>query len=102
MPSADQVPVKSTHSKMRWHMWVVPIAGSTGSALRAVRPPNLHITPGDRRDLRLDAIPGIGPALATALVASVPDPKAFRSGRDFPSRYALRVGEIDVLVVSDG
>src|SRR5438874_6374666 len=32
---------------------------------------------------RLDAIPGVGPALATALVASVPDPKAFRSGRNF-------------------
>ena len=30
---------------------------------------------------RLDAIPGIGPALATALVASVANPKAFRSGR---------------------
>jgi len=35
---------------MRWHVWVVLIAGSTGSALRAVRPPNLHITPGVRRD----------------------------------------------------
>jgi transposase len=32
---------------------------------------------------RLDAIPGVGPALATALVVSVPDPKAFRSRRDF-------------------
>jgi transposase len=32
---------------------------------------------------RLDDIPGVGPALATALVASVADPKAFRSGRDF-------------------
>jgi hypothetical protein len=30
---------------MLWHKWVVLIAGSTGSALRAVRPPNLHITP---------------------------------------------------------
>src|SRR6476661_6695065 len=31
---------------------VVLIAGSTGSALRAVRPPNLHITPDDsQRDL---------------------------------------------------
>src|SRR2546429_505909 len=30
---------------IRWHLWVVLIAGSTGSALRAVRPPNLHITP---------------------------------------------------------
>ena len=45
MPSADQVPVKSPHSKMHWHKWVVLIAGSAGSALRAVRPPNLHITP---------------------------------------------------------
>ena len=35
---------------MHWHMRVVPIAGSTGSALRAVRPSNLHITPDDRRD----------------------------------------------------
>src|SRR5436190_18539717 len=51
MPSADQVPVKSTHSTMRWPMWVVLIAGSTGSALRAVRPPNLHITSDVRRDL---------------------------------------------------
>ena len=31
--------------EMHWHLWVVLIAGSTGSALRAVRPPNLHITP---------------------------------------------------------
>src|SRR6266481_3038254 len=38
MPSADQVPVNSTHSTMRLPEWVVPIAGSTGSALRAVRP----------------------------------------------------------------
>jgi len=45
MPSADQVPVKSPHSTMHWHMWVVLIAGSAGSALRAVRPPNLHIAP---------------------------------------------------------
>src|SRR5215210_1734242 len=45
MPSADQVPVNSSHSTMLWPMWVVLIAGSTGSALRAVRPPNLHITP---------------------------------------------------------
>src|SRR5258708_36844332 len=51
MPSADQVPVKNPHSKMRWHKWVVLIAGSTGSALGAVRPPNFHIPPVVRRDL---------------------------------------------------
>jgi hypothetical protein len=50
MPSADQVPVKSTHSMMLWPKWVVLIAGSTGSALRAVRPPNRDITPDVRRD----------------------------------------------------
>src|SRR4029450_10236692 len=44
MLSADQVPVKRSHSTMLWPMWVVLIAGSTGSALRAVRPPNRHIT----------------------------------------------------------
>jgi transposase len=38
---------------------------------------------------RLDAIPGVGPALATALVASVADAKAFRSGRDFSARVGL-------------
>src|SRR5207249_207023 len=27
MPSTDQVPVKSPHSTMHWHMWVVLIAG---------------------------------------------------------------------------
>jgi hypothetical protein len=43
MPSADQVPVNNnTHSMMRWHEWVVPIAGSTGPALRAVRPQPSH------------------------------------------------------------
>ena len=51
MPSADQVPVKNSHSTMLWPMWVVLIAGSTGSALRAVRPPNRHITPDARCDL---------------------------------------------------
>ena len=51
MPSAEQVPTKTSHSTMLWHEWVVLIAGSTGSALRAVRPPNLHITPVVRRDL---------------------------------------------------
>src|SRR5256885_2477976 len=38
---------------------------------------------------RLDDIPGVGPALATALVASVADPKAFRSGRDFSAALAV-------------
>src|SRR5271155_3023020 len=38
---------------------------------------------------RLDELPGVGPVLATALVASVADPKAFRSGRDFSAWIGL-------------
>jgi len=32
---------------------------------------------------RLDAIPGIGPLIATALIAAIGDGAAFRKGRDF-------------------
>jgi transposase len=38
---------------------------------------------------RLDAIPGVGPILATALVASIADPKAFRSGRNLSAWIGL-------------
>ena len=38
---------------------------------------------------RLDEIPGVGPVLATALVASIADPKVFRSGRDFSAWIGL-------------
>ncbi|WP_409411234.1 transposase [Bradyrhizobium sp. AUGA SZCCT0158] len=33
--------------------------------------------------MRLEAAPGVGPVLATALVAAVAGPKSFRSGRNF-------------------
>jgi transposase len=38
---------------------------------------------------RLDDCPGVGPALATALVATVADPRAFRSGRNFSAWIGL-------------
>ena len=38
---------------------------------------------------RLEALPGVGPVLATALVASIADPKVFRSGRDFSAWIGL-------------
>jgi len=38
---------------------------------------------------RLNCIPGVGPLLATALVASVADPKSFRSGRNFSAWIGL-------------
>jgi transposase len=43
----------------------------------------------NRMSRRLDELPGVGPTLATALVASVADPKAFRSGRDFSAWIGL-------------
>src|SRR4026209_1360507 len=38
---------------------------------------------------RLNCIPGVGPLLATALVANVADPKAFQSGRNFSAWIGL-------------
>jgi transposase len=38
---------------------------------------------------RLHYIPGVGPMLATALVASVADPRTFRSGRNFSAWIGL-------------
>ncbi|MCP5080462.1 MAG: IS110 family transposase [Alphaproteobacteria bacterium] len=38
---------------------------------------------------RLEAIPGVGPLIATALVASVPNPSIFRSGRDMSAWIGL-------------
>ena len=38
---------------------------------------------------RLNCIPGVGPLLATALVASVADPKTFRSSRNFSAWIGL-------------
>ena len=43
----------------------------------------------DETSRRLAAMPGVGPALATALVAGIADPKAFRSGRDFSAWIGL-------------
>ena len=44
---------------------------------------------GSPADPVSDEIPGVGPALATALVASIADPRAFRSGRDFSAWVGL-------------
>src|SRR6476660_7461086 len=97
MPSADQVPTKSSHSTMLWHKWVVLIAGSTGSALRAVRPPNLHITPVVRRDL-LYAASATGSLYRSPLtimaqtIRGAPDRgSAYESGASSGPRCRLRV-----------
>src|SRR6185369_12308449 len=112
MPSADQVPVKSTHSTMRWHKWVVLIAGSTGSALRAVRPPNLHITPEVRRDL-VCAASAMGVLVAFAPGHHGPDHPRHLVGEcdggnlDRPPRQQCRKpgpmrGAVDLRIANDG
>ena len=73
-----------------------PCLAALGSQLRALKAQTLEF---DRRIIawhrsnatskKLDAIPGVGPALATALVASIADPKAFRSARDFSAWVGL-------------
>src|SRR6266511_3163884 len=82
-----------TNACQRWHASVSPPSGAQLRGLKA------QILEFDRRILawhrsnetsrRLDAIPGVGPALATALVASVADAKAFRSGRNFSAWIGL-------------
>jgi transposase len=39
--------------------------------------------------MRLDEAPGVGPVLATTVVATVADPKSFRSGRNFSAWIGL-------------
>ena len=44
---------------------------------------------GSETSKRLEAIPGVGPLIASALVASIPDPAIFRSGRDLSAWIGL-------------
>jgi len=37
----------------------------------------------------LDRVPGVGPLIASAIAASLPDPRAFKSGRDFAAWLGL-------------
>src|SRR5262245_16811991 len=80
MPSADQVPVKSTHSMMPWPKWVVLIAGSTSAALRAVRP-----TVTSDRSVRRDRLCRERDGL----------PVAFTPGHHSPRHPGNLVGERD-------
>ena len=76
--------------------WPVRCVAALGAQLRMLKAQILEF---DRQIMawhrsnetskRLDEIPGVGPALATALVASVADPKAFRSGRNFSAWIGL-------------
>src|SRR5258706_2632397 len=64
--------------------------GIRGSQLRGIKEQILEfdrliraLHRSNEMSMRLDEAPGVGPVLATALVAAVADPKSFRSGRNF-------------------
>jgi transposase len=86
-------PIQLTGGSRKWPALVLLLLAVSCGHLKA------QILEFDRRILawhrsdatskRLDAVPGVGPALATALVASIADPRAFRSGRDFSAWIGL-------------
>ncbi|WP_246230325.1 IS110 family transposase [Bradyrhizobium cytisi] len=88
--------VVADNADYRLHEVAHACLAALGSQLRALMAQILEF---DRRIIawhrssatskRLDAIADVGPALATALVASIADPKAFRSGRDFSAWVGL-------------
>lgn len=61
----------------------------THARLRAIDRSILVLQRSDEVARRLSTIPGIGPVGATALAASVADPRQFRSGREFAAWLGL-------------
>src|SRR5258707_1012979 len=110
MPSADQVPVKSSHSTMRWYEWVVLIARSTGEVQCYAG----H-TPGEEGMLRADRRfvvshvgsmvrpPAMIPYLQKAQAGEPYDKAAFESCLTESVIEAVRLqAETGIDVVSDG
>ncbi len=44
---------------------------------------------GSRTSQLIDGVPGVGPLIASVIAASVPDPRVFKSGRDFAAWLGL-------------
>src|SRR4249920_2296516 len=74
------------------HHWSRELKG-LGHTVRLMPPayvkPYVKRQKNDAADAEAIEIPGVGPVLATALIASVADPKTFRSGRDFSAWIGL-------------
>jgi transposase len=68
------------------------LAGQLEEVERRVKEVDARILAWHKADAvsrRLATIPGIGPLAATAIAATVPDPAAFRSGREFAAWLGL-------------
>jgi transposase len=60
-----------------------------GAALKAIDGEIAKEHAQNQMSQLIDEIPAFGPLIASAIAASVPDPKAFRSGRDFAAWLGL-------------
>jgi transposase len=63
--------------------------GALATAIRGIERQLLIWHRQNRASQRLETIPGVGIITATALAASVPDPTAFKSGRQFAAFLGL-------------
>jgi transposase len=71
---------------------LVPVVRQLGALEDDIRTLEVEIkalAKGDEGCLRLITIPGVGPVIASAIVASVPDAKLFGSGRHFAAWLGL-------------
>ncbi len=76
----------------RQHACLMALAAQLELVKRQIRDADRRILVSHRSSKtskRLEAIPGVGPLIATALVASIPDPHVFRSGRDLSAWIGL-------------
>src|SRR5262249_13048772 len=84
-PADDRLPA-SARAALRAIAAQLPMADEQLAALHG------EIVAGHRRSeasRRLVGVPGIGPVIASAIVATVPDPSAFTSGRHFAAWLGL-------------
>ena len=59
------------------------------AAERALEQQITRATNADQEARRLMAVPSVGPMIASTVLAKVPDPSVFRSGRDFAAWIGL-------------
>jgi transposase len=59
------------------------------AAVRKLEQNVVQAAKADAQARRLMAVPGVGPMIASAVLAKVPDPKVFPSGRDFAAWIGL-------------
>jgi transposase len=84
------LPTRATNGCLRLPVHALPRSALNCSAQQIVEFDRIMAWHrSNQTSKRLHYIPGVGPMLATALVASVADPRTFRSGRNFSAWIGL-------------